>query len=280
MATKNKGVPDARTETKERLFKFWDKSVGYFDTAHETNAEMSDERLKIFSLIPRGSHVLDVACGTADNGQHLVKEHGCRYTGVDISRAALKIANKFKSPKFKVLRGDVAKLPFKDASFDAVISTYSLEHFLEPEAIFAEMVRVVKKGGRIILAAPAFEFPIGVPPSVGAKAKDPLWRLRYTLGKLVWDFKSWADGSKAHFYLITDPSVLEGEYTVDNDLTHLVSIREMRKFFLLRGLKEVYRYRLAEKQEHPLKKAVKHLLTWLLPPYRYAGVHLLVAFEK
>lgn len=279
MAARKPAVKDARAEAKERLFKFWDRSEGYFDTAHELNADLDGERRKIFSFIPRGSRVLDVACGTADNGRHLVKARGCRYTGVDISRAALKIARRFKHPKFKVTRGDVAKLDFKDGAFDAVISTYSLEHFLEPERIFSEMVRVLKKGGRLILAAPAFEFPLGVPPSVGAKARNPFWRLRYTLGKILWDFRTWADRSRAHFYLITDPSVLEDDYTPDNDLTHLVSIREMRKFFLLKGMQEVYRYSLAEKPEPWLKKTVKRVLT-LLPPYRFAGVHLLVVFEK
>lgn len=269
------------TGLKKKLFDFWDKDQGYFEHAHELGEDLNVEREKLCSLVPKGGHVLDVACGVADNGRHLVKRYGCRYTGIDISRAALGLARKhFKHPKFKVVRGDVAKLPFKAASFDAVISTYSLEHFLEPEKIFSEMIRVVKPGGRIILIAPAFEFPLGVPPSVGAKASDFFWRVGYSLRKLAWDFRTWMDKDHAHFYLITDPSVLSDGYTPDNDLTHLVSIREMRKFFLLRGLKEVYRYSLSEKQENPLKKAVKTVLTWVLPPYRYAGVHLFVAFEK
>ena len=45
--------------------------------------------------------------------------------------------------------GDVLPLPFPESSFSAVITRYSFHHFLEPEAVLAEMVRVCQPGGRV-----------------------------------------------------------------------------------------------------------------------------------
>jgi SAM-dependent methyltransferase len=47
--------------------------------------------------------------------------------------------------------GDVLPLPFADASFSLVFTRYSVHHFLEPRAVFAEMVRVCSPGGRVVV---------------------------------------------------------------------------------------------------------------------------------
>jgi len=48
-------------------------------------------------------------------------------------------------------QGDVIALPFPDGSFSVVVTRYSFHHFLEPLAVFKEMVRVCRRGGRIAL---------------------------------------------------------------------------------------------------------------------------------
>ena len=45
--------------------------------------------------------------------------------------------------------GDVLPLPFPESSFSAVMTCYSFHHFLEPESVLAEMVRVCQPGGRV-----------------------------------------------------------------------------------------------------------------------------------
>jgi ubiquinone/menaquinone biosynthesis C-methylase UbiE len=47
--------------------------------------------------------------------------------------------------------GDVQRLPFATASFSLVFTRYSFHHFLAPEAVLAEMVRVCSHGGRVVL---------------------------------------------------------------------------------------------------------------------------------
>lgn len=53
--------------------------------------------------------------------------------------------------------GDVLNMPFKDETFDAVISNQVLEHIKEPEKLFSEASRVLKTGGYFICTAPFLE---------------------------------------------------------------------------------------------------------------------------
>ena len=55
-----------------------------------------------------------------------------------------------------VLRGDARRLPFRDASFDVVITSEVLEHIGDDVAAIAEMVRVLKPGGRFAATVPAW----------------------------------------------------------------------------------------------------------------------------
>jgi ubiquinone/menaquinone biosynthesis C-methylase UbiE len=47
--------------------------------------------------------------------------------------------------------GDVVPLPFHDASFSLVFTRYSFHHFLDPQAVLSEMVRVCTPGGRVVV---------------------------------------------------------------------------------------------------------------------------------
>jgi ubiquinone/menaquinone biosynthesis C-methylase UbiE len=49
---------------------------------------------------------------------------------------------------------DITAIPVEDASFDVVLCTEVLEHVPEPIAAVAEMARIVKRGGKILLTAP------------------------------------------------------------------------------------------------------------------------------
>jgi SAM-dependent methyltransferase len=50
--------------------------------------------------------------------------------------------------------GDLVRIPFADASFQAVLSTETLEHLTDPEAFLREAARVLRSGGRLFLTAP------------------------------------------------------------------------------------------------------------------------------
>lgn len=106
-------------------------------------------------LDPRpGERVLDVATGTGWTSRR-VAEMGARVTGVDIAADLLDAARaKARQLGLEVeyQLGDAERLPFADASFDGVISTFGVMFVARPEAAAAELARVCRPGGRLALA--------------------------------------------------------------------------------------------------------------------------------
>ena len=81
--------------------------------------------------------------------------HGAFTYGVDISEPIVRQARAaFQRQPLHAAVGDVRDIPFADASFDAVYSMGTIEHFDETERAVAEIVRVLKPGGRAIIGVP------------------------------------------------------------------------------------------------------------------------------
>jgi SAM-dependent methyltransferase len=100
--------------------------------------------------LQRDSSLLDVATGpghVAAEGRRL----GARCDGVDLSARMIELAKR-TCPDVAFQMADVERLPFADASFDAVVCNFGLGHFPSPEASVAECVRTLKKGCRIALS--------------------------------------------------------------------------------------------------------------------------------
>jgi ubiquinone/menaquinone biosynthesis C-methylase UbiE len=100
-------------------------------------------------LLPKGGSILECGCGGARMSVYAAKA-GFAATMVDISAEALRVArNNFAKEHLlgRFVRARVEKLPFKDASFDAVMSHGLLEHLDDIETPLSEMSRVLKKGG-------------------------------------------------------------------------------------------------------------------------------------
>jgi SAM-dependent methyltransferase len=98
--------------------------------------------------------VLDVACGpgVVACAFAAVARH---VTGIDLTPAMIEQAQKLQEKKgltnitWQV--GDVLPLPFADAAFSLVITRYSFHHFLDPQAVLQEMVRVYAPGGTVMV---------------------------------------------------------------------------------------------------------------------------------
>jgi ubiquinone/menaquinone biosynthesis C-methylase UbiE len=123
--------------------------------------------------VPAGSRLLDVGCGP---GEVLVRlaaiAPALDTTGLDVDAAMIERARAKAErsrggasavPQFVV--ADVASMPFPDASFDIVISSYAVHHWPDRSAGLAEIMRVLKPGGRAIVWDVAPPHPTG--PSVG-----------------------------------------------------------------------------------------------------------------
>jgi SAM-dependent methyltransferase len=104
-------------------------------------------------LVP-GARVLDVACGTGNLAVPAART-GADVTGVDIATNLLEQARARAAAEGLTTQfdeGDAEKLPYADASFDAVISMFGVMFAPRPERSAAELLRVCRPGGRIALA--------------------------------------------------------------------------------------------------------------------------------
>lgn len=99
-------------------------------------------------------HVLEVAAGTCACGR-AIAPHAQSVTCLDMTPAMLTVgrdaAEKSQLTNLHFVLGDAAELPFLNASFDIILSRLAFHHFPDWEHPFAEMVRVLKPGGRLVL---------------------------------------------------------------------------------------------------------------------------------
>jgi SAM-dependent methyltransferase len=114
------------------------------------------ERPNTLALLPdlRGKNVLDLGCASGFYTKYAL-EHGASVTAVDVSQAMIdRLTAKIKSPKLKLYRADISQpMPFlESASFDCVICSLVIDYIKKWEPLFAEIYRVTKKGGRVIIS--------------------------------------------------------------------------------------------------------------------------------
>lgn len=101
----------------------------------------------------QGKKVLEVGCGIGIDGLEFAR-NGADYTGIDISKKSLELAQKYFSlnnQKANLLIADAENLPFLDNTFDLVYSWGVLHHTLDINKAINEVYRVLKPSGKIII---------------------------------------------------------------------------------------------------------------------------------
>ena len=107
--------------------------------------------------LARPSVALDVATGTGDLAWELARCPGVNaVAAVDLLPAMLRLAQEKRRRQrgggaVTLLQGDAVSLPFADDTFDCATAGFSLRNMPEVRAALAEMVRVVRPGGRVAL---------------------------------------------------------------------------------------------------------------------------------
>ncbi|MFI7552371.1 demethylmenaquinone methyltransferase [Micromonospora sediminimaris] len=96
-----------------------------------------------------GDRVLDVGAGTGVSTEELAQS-GAYAVGADLSLGML-YAGKRTRPQVPLLAGDALRLPFADASFDAVTISFALRNVNDTDAALAELARVTRPGGRLVI---------------------------------------------------------------------------------------------------------------------------------
>ena len=102
----------------------------------------------------RGMDVLDIASGEG-YGAALISQTARSVVGVEIDEASVQHATRaYTRPNLSFLKGDARAIPLPDASVDVVVSFETLEHFFEHAAFMAEVRRVLRADGRLIISSP------------------------------------------------------------------------------------------------------------------------------
>lgn len=100
--------------------------------------------------------ILDIGSGAGQLAGHLLKyaDRDTRITCVDLSRNMLcRARRRLQSDRPLYVAADVCSLPFADGTFDGATCGYVIEHVPDTQAGLAEIARVLRRGGRLLLLA-------------------------------------------------------------------------------------------------------------------------------
>ena len=160
----------------------WAEDLGYpaeVANVPETAVESFAGVANPFSLGPLepGELVLDVGSGAGTDSlvaAQMVGPDG-RVTGIDMTEGMLAKARAaaaaMGAANVEFVEGEVEALPFADASFDVVISNGVIDLIPDKDAVFAELERVLRPGGRIQIADVTIQNPV----SEEGRRKIDLW---------------------------------------------------------------------------------------------------------
>lgn len=100
----------------------------------------------------KGMRVLDVAAGTGTSSAAIAAQ-GASVVAADFSEGMLQVGRQRQADNelIEFVHADATKLPFADNEFDAVTISFGLRNVNEPKKALAEMLRVTKPGGRIVI---------------------------------------------------------------------------------------------------------------------------------
>ncbi|MEQ8966983.1 MAG: class I SAM-dependent methyltransferase [Azospirillaceae bacterium] len=131
----------------------WDAGGAAYDTVSFAISDALAHAAQRLAPAP-GDRVLDIATGTGWTARNAARL-GARVTAVDIAPALLAAARELSAgvePPIDYRLADAERLPFPDGAFDGVISTFGVMFAGDPDRAAAELARVCRPGGRLVLA--------------------------------------------------------------------------------------------------------------------------------
>lgn len=128
----------------------WNARAGAYNQFTGQVTTQAIPTLLSMAEIAPGKSLLDLCCGTG-RAAGAASALGAHAEGIDASEAMIEAArDAFPDVRFDT--GDAETVPRADHSFDAVICSFGLMHLANPDALFSEMARVLRPGGRVALS--------------------------------------------------------------------------------------------------------------------------------
>lgn len=140
-------------DKRDRWRQYWDKHSASYDREMRFLDRVLFKDSRAWVCSQAVGETLEVGVGTGLNLP--VYPEKVRLTGIDLSPAMLTIARHRASQldhPVELLEADAHALPFPDGSFDTVVCTFSLCAIPDDRRAVAEMKRVLRPGGRLLLA--------------------------------------------------------------------------------------------------------------------------------
>lgn len=144
---------DAKTFTQDPRA-FYENNPAYMARLEAQRANVSWFARYYEEVLRRSKptdRILDAGCGTGITTCRL-HEHRPHIEGIDFSSSFIDEARKFGGDYFRVM--DLTRLQYPDATFDVVCSADTIEHVPDLETALAEIKRVLKPSGALIIQAP------------------------------------------------------------------------------------------------------------------------------
>jgi demethylmenaquinone methyltransferase/2-methoxy-6-polyprenyl-1,4-benzoquinol methylase len=154
--TQSGGTPRSGTLTEPQVRAMFDRIAGFYDVMntvmtaglhHRWRARAAD-----LAALGEGDSALDVACGTGDLAIELSRRVGAggSVIGSDFAEEMLERA-RAKAPALQWEWGNALDLPYASNRFDAATVGFGARNFSDLDRGLAEMARVVKPGGRVVV---------------------------------------------------------------------------------------------------------------------------------
>jgi SAM-dependent methyltransferase len=142
-------------DVKESVQRQFGQVAANYASSAVHRAGVDLEQLIARAALAGSERVLDAGTGTGHTALALAPQ-AAEVVAVDLTEPMLaqgrRLAEERGLANVRFERADVERLPFPDASFDLVVSRYSAHHWPHPAAGIAELARVLRPGGRALLA--------------------------------------------------------------------------------------------------------------------------------
>jgi demethylmenaquinone methyltransferase/2-methoxy-6-polyprenyl-1,4-benzoquinol methylase len=151
-------LADNAGDKPTRLRAMFGAIVPHYDLINRVMTLGLDRRWRrktVMMAEPRSAITLDIATGTGDLAFELARQGADQVAGVDfcyemVEAARRRLSARPELTKVSFTMGDAMRLPFADATFDAVVNGFMLRNVGDLAITFGELCRVLKPGGRLV----------------------------------------------------------------------------------------------------------------------------------